>query len=387
VRTNDIICELDSSSYAESTRTAQIEVDSARAALTKAELDVKAAEIGYKLYVEGTRAQSVQSFMGQLALSESDFNRQTARLAWSDKMKSLGFLSNADYTGEVIALMRSKQALGKAKRTIDIFNNFSDAISKRSMEGRLEGLRANLDYSRIRLQKSEERLEKFKEQVANCTIRAPHDGFLVYARGRGRPGGSQIALGTQVRDRQELFYLPDLAKLEVQALIHESILARTRPKLPVRLRVEVFPDQQIKGKIGSIAPLPIPVDQNNEQSTDTRNFLAKIALDTIPQGTKPGMSVEVEILSSLRDNVLLVPIKSVKYREGRPHCYLKRGDQIEERAIDVGQMNRQFFELTSGLKQGERVVLDPMQIDATMSVIRAPERAAPRSRQVAAVRY
>jgi HlyD family secretion protein len=387
VHKDEVLCELDSSGFTESLRQQQIELDSARAALTKAELDVAAAEIGVKQYIEGTRSQTVQNFQGQVALSESDFRRQSDRMVWAVKMKKLGFVSTSDYTGEIISLMRAEQSLSKTKRTYSIFENFSDVISRRNLESRLEGLRAMLDYSRIRFQKSSERLAKLKQQVANCTIRAPHDGFLIYGNPRrGRSGGTIVELGAQVRFRQDLFYLPNLTKLEVQALLHESILARVRSKMAVRLRIEVFPDEPMKGSIGSIAVLPIPVDQNSERSTDTRNFLAKIPLDSAPKGAKPGMSVEVEILSSLRDNALLAPIKSVKYRDGHPYCYIKRVDHVEERAIEVGQMNRQFFEITRGLSEGEYIVMDPTQIDASMVV--TPEHGAKPSisPQIASVR-
>jgi HlyD family secretion protein len=372
VHKGDVLCELDSSSYAESVRQTQIEVDAARAALVKAELDVRAAEIGKTLYIEGTHYQTEQNYRGQMALSESDFQRQTSRMAWTDTMKSLGYLSTSQVTSEQLTLKRAELSLGSVKRSFDIFQTYSDKIQQRRLEGQLEGLRAMLDYNRIRLQKSEERLEKFKQQVANCTIRAPRDGFLMYAnsrRGRGI-GNEVVELGAQVRQRQELFHLPNLEKLEVQTLLHESIVDRVREKSPVRMHIEVFPDATLEGKMGVISPLPLPVDQNLDRSTqpDTRNFLAKIPVKSVPPGTKPGMSVEVEILSAVREKVLLVPIKSVVFRDGRGHCYLKRSDRVERREIEIGQMNRQFLEVTKGLSESETIVLDPTQVDASMLV-------------------
>jgi HlyD family secretion protein len=361
---DDVLCQLDSSAYEEIVRQQQMEVDASKAASVKAELDVQAGEIGLREYVEGRVAQAVQDYKGRMALARSDVQRQTDRLAWSERMRIQGFVSSSDVVTEKLALVRVKNVLGQVERDYQNFQTFGDGINRKTLEGQLEGMRALLDYSRLRLQKSEERLARFKRQVAGCTIRAPHDGLVIYAN--RRDGNPLIEVGASVRQKQDLFYLPDLSKMEVQALLHESIVDRIRSGQTTRVRVEALPQFPLEGRISSISPLPLA---RQDGITDLQNFRGVIALNSVPSGMKPGMSAEVEILTDQRPNVLMVPIQAVAQQAGHQICYVTHGDGLERREIRVGQMNREVMEVMDGLEEGEEVVLAPSRIDsATLAI-------------------
>ncbi len=64
-------------------------------------------------------------------------------------------------------------------------------------------------------QRQIDRLAMLERQVEACTIRAPHDGFVIHANDARR----QIVIeeGMPVRQRQPLFYLPDLKDMEIVA--------------------------------------------------------------------------------------------------------------------------------------------------------------------------
>ena len=55
--------------------------------------------------------------------------------------------------------------------------------------------------------------KKLEKQIANCDIKAPSDGLVVYANDPNRTFGSkqlQIEEGATVRERQKIFSLPDI---------------------------------------------------------------------------------------------------------------------------------------------------------------------------------
>ena len=81
---------------------------------------------------------------------------------------------------------------------------------------------ATLKYQDRRLARNLDRLAKLEKQVELCTIRAPHDGFVIYANDERRE--SVIEEGMSVRQKQDLFYLPDLTDMEVVAYLHESMV-------------------------------------------------------------------------------------------------------------------------------------------------------------------
>ena len=66
-----------------------------------------------------------------------------------------------------------------------------------------------------------------RNRSSTAPIRAPHDGFVIYANNPDRQ--VYIEPGMSVRQRQQLFFLPDLTQMEVVAMIHESIVEQVSP--------------------------------------------------------------------------------------------------------------------------------------------------------------
>ena len=87
-------------------------------------------------------------------------------------------------------------------------------------------------------QKSKVQLAHYRALVKRCTIRAPHDGFVIYANGpfREEAERSMIEPGASVRQGQELFYFPDLSTMEVVAMLNETVVDRIRPGMPAQVR-------------------------------------------------------------------------------------------------------------------------------------------------------
>jgi HlyD family secretion protein len=227
-----------------------------------------------------------------------------------------------------------------------------------------------------------ERLEKIQEQIEFCTIRAPHDGFLVYGDDDTRM--VRIEPGMVVRRKQDLFMLPDLSRMEVLTLLHESVADEVRAGMIARVRVQGLPDRVLEGHVESVTQVP-----RKDQWTDIRWFVGHVQLDVIPPGLRPGMSAEVEIMTSLRQGVLTIPTEASAIVLGRDVCYVRNPDGLERREVKLGRSTRDLLEIIDGLEEGEEVVSDPTRLDVATGVVAetllpAVESLAEPSRDVAA---
>ena len=358
VRRDDILCRLDSSDYEEVARQQRIAVQLAATDRFKAELDLKAAEMTLHEFTAGTSRQADEDYNGQLALAESDLRRQQDRVAWSESMVKQGFFSPAQLESERFNLMKAGIKLRNIRSEFENFRRFGSPITKQSLEAKVEGARSALDYQQVRLDRSEERLERFEKNVRNCTIRAPHDGVVIYAN---EPDDDpRIEVGSQVTEKQDLFYLPDLSQMEIETTLHESVIGRVRQGLQAHIKVETYPNYPLEGHVDSVAPLP---EVPNRRSPTLMNFLAKIKLHSIPKGLLPGMSAEVEIVTGQRDRVLVVPVQAVSSERDQSVCYVASDSGLERRQVRTGQMSRDFMEIVDGLEEGEQVVLEPSRLD------------------------
>ena len=186
-----------------------------------------------------------------------------------------------------------------------------------------------------------------------CTIRAPHDGFVIYANDERR--NIQIEAGMFVRQKQNLLYLPDLAEMEVVTYLHESILREVGRGMRARVAVEGLPNRKLEGHVTDIATLP-----TYSWFSDVRYFDGKVKLDHPPRGILPGMTAHVEIALSRRDHVLAVPVGAVTHEEGRDVCYVAHDDSLERREVKLGEGTQELLEVSEGLHEGEQVVLNPI---------------------------
>ena len=191
---------------------------------------------------------------------------------------------------------------------------------------------------------------------------------MIYADDDAR--NVHIEPGMVVRQKQRLFYLPNLADMEVAAMLHESVVKSVEPGMRVRVRVEAFPNRVIEGHIDSVTQIP---DQH--WFSDVKYFYGRVKLHNVPRGLKPGMSAEVEIVTANKADVLVIPPEAVTVESGHDVCYVARDDLLERREVKLGQSTRDYLEVTEGLDEGEAVVLDPDQGTLSVAIASHPPAA------------
>ena len=153
--------------------------------------------------------------------------------------------------------------------------------------------------------------------------------------------------------------------MEIVTLLHESVVNMVQPGMRARIRVEGLPDRELEGHVVLVARLPEPTGW----WTDVCYYAGIVTLDTVPKGLKPGMTGEVEIAAERRNQVLTVPPQAVVVEDGMDVCYVAHEDALERREVTLGQATRDLLEVTSGLDEGEEVVLDPGRLDEGVNVV------------------
>lgn len=268
-------------------------------------------------------------------------------------MLSRGYVSRAQIAAESGSLERSRAELARAEREFANFERYSMPRVMKELESQVEKARANFEYQTARLRREEERLADLGRQVEMCTMRAPHDGVLIYAHKPKR--GVRIEEGMSVRQEQELFYLPDPSRLEVQILLHETVVAKVKPGLRATVRIEGS-GGSIEGTLAVIDPLPL-ADRSPWSSGEVKNYMGRIPLDPRGRTIQPGSTVEVEIARDVLHDRLVVPVEAVRREEGRDVCYVQARDGVEERPVSVGEADASWQEVLAGITEGEQVAL------------------------------
>ena len=361
VKAGDTLARLDGSDYEELVRQQSIEVEESRAEYRQALLELESAQVRLREYSEGLFNQMKENYKAAIVLAEADHKRQTERVEWTVRMVELNYLPSSRLSMERNTAQRTEIALASARLTLNNLINYGAPKAVAVLEAGVEGARSVLTFREMRLKRHEERLVEFQKQVERCTIRAPHDGFLIYAN--EDDDDTRIEEGAQVRQKQDLFFLPDLSQMEVETDLHETIVDRVRVGMPARIRIEAFPHITVEGHVVAVAPLP-QTQKSWRTSPDIKNFTGRVKIDTVPEGLRPGMTAEVEILTGSHPDVLVIPNQALETDNGRKICYVARGNTLERREIRVGDVTSEMIEVVAGLDEGEAVVADPNALES-----------------------
>ena len=149
-----------------------------------------------------------------------------------------------------------------------------------------------------------------------------------------------------------LLTLSDLSRIFIVASVDESDIGTVEVGQKVEITADAFPEANFEGEVVRIAT----------KGTDTSNVVTfDVKIEVFGKGKeklKPGMTANVDILVSDKDDVLMIPSESVQGSRDRWFVFLpgENGEKIK-RPVKIGVDNSMNVEITEGLKEGEEVVI------------------------------
>jgi multidrug efflux pump subunit AcrA (membrane-fusion protein) len=139
--------------------------------------------------------------------------------------------------------------------------------------------------------------------------------------------------------------------------VDEVDISRVAIGQPVEIAVETLPNERIRGEVEKIFP----------QGTEEANvvyFPVRIRVIDLHPELRPGMTVDVSIITAQREDVLLVPDSAIDRSGGKTTVQVLPPDQkdaeepeLETRDVEVGVTDYLQTVITSGVEEGEEIVL------------------------------
>jgi HlyD family secretion protein len=336
--------------------------------LTKVEVKSKASGIVKKLYVDYGEWVKQGQLMAELDKEELQARVREARaalMAAEAAMQSaeatlqrnevearspeIPFLkSNVERAQELFTQkLIAKSSMEESERQYQL------ALNKQAMAQRNVGVsRAEVARAKAQVAQYQAALERADEDLRNSTIVSPMDG-LVLSRDVevGDAVSSILVLGSQAT---LVFTLGDVSDVYVLGKVDEADIGKVYLGQEARIVVESFKDKKYAGKVTKISPLG--VEKDNVTTFEVRVSIAN------PSGElKANMSANAEIILEEKKGVMLVPEAAVVYDNNRktfldiPDPSSKSGKKRVP--VELGISNGVKTELASGLKPGDKVIL------------------------------
>jgi len=154
-----------------------------------------------------------------------------------------------------------------------------------------------------------------------------------------------------------LVVVADLTQMNVEAQLNEVDAGKVRVGGKVTISSKMLGKTTVQGTIVEISPTAVakPSVQGNASPT----VGVKIRLDKAPLELKPGFSVTIEIVIATKEGILAVPQEALFQEGNKNYVYRIQAGRLEKTEVTIGIGNDTHQEITSGLKAGDQVVLNP----------------------------
>lgn len=254
------------------------------------------------------------------------------------------------------ALLNARRELELAQANLRYLEGGPDALEVEEADASVALAQATYDdalreWERIKdgpdpadIRAAEARIAAIEASLGLASLSAPFGGTITEVNSRV---GDQVAPGTVS------FRLDDLSRLLVDVQVPEADINRLAVGQSVSMTFDAILGKEYSGVIVEVGRVGTPV-------TGIVNFKVTIELQDQDENVRPGMTAAVNIVVNQLENVLLVPNRAVRLREGQRVVYILKLGVPTAIPIEIGAQSDLTSEIISGdVKEGDTVVLNP----------------------------
>lgn len=331
----------------------------------------------------------------------ADISGRIVRLAVKEgQMVSRGaFLLQIDPQQYEAAVQRAEAALSSAKaqaaqnraNLLQAKRNFDRSMEMRKTNASLvsdeqvEQLKTQVEVNEALLEaanhnvdQSSASLRDANQALGKTTILAPMSGRITRLVVEA---GETAVPGTFNKDAATLLTIADMSILETKVKVDETDVARLALGDSAVVQIDAFPDTTFLGKVVEISHSSVKSASAGASTEQAIDYEVKVQLLNPPPDTRPDFSATAKIITDTRTRVLSIPIIALTVREneeladgdsavtlGRaPKKEVGKKDvegvfivgadmKVTFRPVKVGIAGDKYFEVISGVKDGERIV-------------------------------
>ena len=188
--------------------------------------------------------------------------------------------------------------------------------------------------------------EKYQTLFGYTRIIAPFDGVITW---RSADPGALIQAGTSSDTQAKpLVRLSDNYLLRLDFPVSVMYVKDVHLGSSVTVRVESLGGKTFTGKITRFT---------DKVSEDTRTMITEIEVKNPELEIVPGMYAVVVLKVEHRSHVLAIPTEAVASAKESLVDVINQAHEIEERQVTLGLETPNRYEITSGLKEGDQVMI------------------------------
>lgn len=383
VTAGQVIAELDKSNLVSELNSSKAQLASAKAQLAAQEASLQAAKAqlrGAGASLQGSR-ETYQSAQNTVAAARQTLASLESKLAYQktnyERQKALydqGLIASDVYDQARLAYINAQQAVAQQREQIasqqhsaasqneQVKNQDANLTSSRE---NINQLTKNVEAQRQSVRIQEEMVKKAETNLGYATITSPISGTVLSKEvEEGQTVAASFNTPTLFKIAQ------DLKEMQVVADVDEADIGEVREGQRVTFTVDAFPDDTFEGR----------VTQVRQEATTESNVVTYEVVISAPNDDlklKPGLTANVSIYTVETKGVVYIPCKALKFKltedmlaedETMVDCkaaqkvWVKDGKTLRAIGIGTGTTNGINIEVTSGLREGQKVITDIVEV-------------------------
>ncbi len=391
VKPGDLLCAFDSTSLEDSISKLTVDVQSAESGLVQAQEELRKAELDrklnirdkeFKLMLAEKQYAKYKEFEGPKLVKESENARSRAGAVLEEakedyaealEMKREDLIAENDVKKAEFALRDAEYALESAKLSHDLLVKYTIPLEtqrlKQTHEDAKEQMESIKPYTdsivaqkQTAVTKAERALmetrtwlEKKQKDLANCEIRSEASGMIHYGSGEGHhrrhsSDRDTLKVGNNVRNYDQLMYIPDLSQMYLGVLVDEVDVSKIRKGQRITAYAEAHPEITLNGVVEDVSQ----VASRQEWWSTEMKFRVRCSLEQSLEWFRPDLTARVEIEINELKGVTIIPLDAVFQHEGKTVCFLEDGTI---RPVTLGSSTSQAVQVKEGLQPGNHVRL------------------------------
>lgn len=299
-------------------------------------LDLLSAENDYKkqldevqmnqLKLEQLRIQNISKLSEmemQLKVSRMELSRKAVELKNEQYLDSLGAGTTdkvrqveLDYNVSKLKLEEDEQKYINEQATAD----------------------ADLKVKQLELNIARKNLEETKRTLDDARIKAPRKAILTYVN---------TEIGAQVAQGEKVAVVSDLSHFKIEGEIADTY--GDRIAAGSRAIVKIGKDE-LEGVVTDITPL---------SKNGVMAFSVRLEQDNHKR-LRSGLKTDVYVLTAVKDAVKRIANGSYYVGPGEYELFVRSGNELLKRKVQLGDSNYELVEVVSGLEPGDQVVVSDM---------------------------
>jgi membrane fusion protein, multidrug efflux system len=187
---------------------------------------------------------------------------------------------------------------------------------------------------------AEIQLEQAEKQLSDATIKSPISGIITK---------KQVEEGEYINIGSPIATIVDISKLKIKLNVSEANVYQLKLNDKAIITTDVYPGVTFEGNISFIS----------SQGDDSHNYPVEIVISNDSKyPLKSGTFANVMIKLPVAAEVLYIPRESLLGSITEASVYVAENNKAVLKKIVVGNGNDKYIKVISGLKEGEKVIVN-----------------------------